>query len=108
MTVLDLKKHYSRFLQGHGDKIHLAAHSHHFWPDVSRDGHLEYWDDCAKTSDHKWDKIFGEIIPYAQNKIADLLKLKSPQQIVFAPNTHELTTRLLSLYLGKESLKILH
>lgn len=107
MTVLDLKKHYSRFLQGHGDKIHLAAHSHHFWPDVSRDGHLEYWDDCAKTSDHKWDKIFGEIIPYAQNKIADLLKLKNPQQIVFAPNTHELTTRLLSLYLGKESLKIL-
>ena len=107
MTVLDLRKHYSRFLEGHGDQIHLAAHSHHFWPDVSRDGHMEYWDDCAKTSDNKWDKIFSEIIPYAQNKIAELLKLKNPQQIVFAPNTHELTSRLLSLFLGQKTLRIL-
>jgi len=107
MTVLDLRKYYSRFLDGHKDKIHLAAHSHHFWPDVSREGHIEYWDDCAKSSDHKWDKIFSEIIPYAQNKIANILNLKTPDQIVFAPNTHELTSRLLSTYLGKDGLSIL-
>jgi len=107
MTVLDLRKYYSRFLEGHGGNIHLAAHSHHFWPDVSREGHLDYWDDCAKSSDQKWDKIFREIIPYAQNKIAGILNLKNPQQIVFAPNTHELTSRLLSTFLEKKSLSIL-
>src|SRR5690606_32111516 len=107
MTVLDLRKYYSRFLEGHGGKIHLAAHSHHFWPDVSREGHLEYWDDCAKSSDQKWNKIFSEIIPYAQNKIAHILNLKAPQQIVFAPNTHELTSRLLSTFLGQKSLSVL-
>ncbi|MFA5584106.1 MAG: aminotransferase class V-fold PLP-dependent enzyme, partial [Bacteriovoracaceae bacterium] len=104
---LDLRKYYSRFLDGHGDNIHLAAHSHHFWPDVSREGHMEYWDDCAKSSDQKWDKIFSEIIPYAQNKIADILNLKDPQQIVFAPNTHELTSRLLSTFLGTKNLSVL-
>lgn len=107
MTTLDLRKHYSRFLEGHAGKIHLAAHSHHFWPDVSRDGHMEYWDDCAKTSDNKWDKIFKEIIPYAQTKVAQILNLKNKDQIVFAPNTHELTSRLLSTFLGKENLSIL-
>lgn len=107
MKALDLREHYSRFLEGHKGKIHLAAHSHHFWPDVSREGHMEYWDDCAKSSDHKWEKIFNEIIPYAQNKIASLLNLKNSQQIVFAPNTHELTSRLLSTFLGKKKLSIL-
>lgn len=107
MKTLDLRKHYSRFLEGHAGKIHLAAHSHHFWPDVSRQGHIEYWDDCAKSSDQKWDKIFSEIIPYAQNKIAQILNLSNTQQIVFAPNTHELTSRLLSTFLGNEKLSIL-
>lgn len=107
MTVLDLRKHYSLFLEGHKGKIHLAAHSHHFWPDVSRQGHIDYWDDCAKSSDQKWDNIFSTIIPYAQKKIAQILNLKNHQQIVFAPNTHELTTRLLSTFLGRDSLSIL-
>jgi hypothetical protein len=37
--------------------LHFAAHSHHFWPDVSREAQLEYWDDCAKLSDEKWEKV---------------------------------------------------
>jgi selenocysteine lyase/cysteine desulfurase len=68
---------------------------------------MEYWDDCAKSSDEKWGKVFGVVIPKAQKQIAQMLHLKQSEQIVFAPNTHELSTRLLSLFLGKKSLKIL-
>ncbi len=107
MIVLDLKGLYTRFLENHGDLLHFSAHSHHFWPDVTREAHLEYWDDCSMTSDRKWEKVFSEIIPTTQYHIARLLNLKDSEQIVFAPNTHELTTRLLSLFLGKPSLKIL-
>lgn len=107
MTALDLKQHYSRFLKGHEGKLHFAAHSHHFWPDVSREAHLQYWDDCALVSDEKWEKVFGQVIPKTQQHIAELLNLKHPEQIAFAPNTHELATRLLSLYLGKDKLRIL-
>lgn len=107
MTISNPKKYYSRFLQGHEGKLHFAAHSHHFWPDISREGHMEYWDDCAKFSDEKWNKVFGEVIPQTQKHIANILHLKHPEQIVLAPNTHELSTRLLSLFLGKKDLKIL-
>jgi selenocysteine lyase/cysteine desulfurase len=107
MTLNTPKKYYSHFLREHGGKLHFAAHSHHFWPDVTREAHLNYWDDCAKMSDDKWGKIFGEVIPRAQKHVAGILNLKDPQQIVFAPNTHELSTRLLSLFLGKKNLKIL-
>lgn len=107
MIVLDLKGLYSKFLENHGDQLHFSAHSHHFWPDVTRDAHMEYWDDCSMTSDRKWEKIYSEVIPTAQYHIARLLNLKDPEQIAFAPNTHELTSRLLSLFLGKPSLKVL-
>lgn len=107
MTTLDLKRLYSRFLQGHQGKLHFAAHSHHFWPDVSRDAHLAYWDDCAQASDHKWEKIFSAVIPEAQAHVANILHLKLPQQIVFAPNTHELGARILSLFLDRPGLHVL-
>lgn len=107
MTLSNPKQYYSRFLKGHEGKLHFAAHSHHFWPDVTRDAQLKYWDDCAILSDTKWEKIFTETIPKAQKHIAAILGLKNPEQIVLAPNTHELSTRLLSLFLGKKDLKIL-
>lgn len=107
MTKKDYKKFYSRFLTGHEGKLHFAAHSHHFWPDITREAQLQYWDDCAIHSDEKWNKIFGEIIPKAQEYIASILNLKNKEQIAFAPNTHELTTRILSLFLGKTELKVL-
>jgi selenocysteine lyase/cysteine desulfurase len=107
MTILALKKHYSRFLKGHEGKLHFAAHSHHFWPDISRDAHLEYWDDSALQSDAKWNKIFSSVIPKAQEHIARLLNLKKPRQIVFAPNTHELGARILSLFLDRPSVHVL-
>jgi selenocysteine lyase/cysteine desulfurase len=107
MTLSNPKQYYSRFLKGHEGKLHFAAHSHHFWPDVSRDAQTAYWDDCAIHSDDKWNKIFTEIIPKTQKHIAQILNLKNHEQIVLAPNTHELSTRLLSLFLGRKDLRIL-
>lgn len=107
MILSDSRKYYGRFLKGHEGKLHFAAHSHHFWPDVTREAQLKYWDDCALMSDAKWGKIFGEVIPKTQNHIAAILGLRDPKQIVFAPNTHELTARLLSLFVGRPSLSIL-
>lgn len=107
MTLLNTKKYYSRFLAGHEGKLHFAAHSHHFWPDVTREAQIEYWDDSARSSDEKWEKIFGTIIPIAQNHIAHILNLKNPEQIAFAPNTHELFSRLLSCFLGRPKLTVL-
>jgi len=107
MTPLDLRKHYSYFLKANQGKLHFAAHSHHFWPDVSREAQLEYWDDSAKFVDDKWEHVFTHIIPKTQNHIAKILHLKNPNQIAFAPNTHELVARLLSHFLGRNSLHIL-
>lgn len=107
MTLSDHKKYYSRFLNGHEGKLHFAAHSHHFWPDVTREAQLAYWDDCANASDEKWDKIFSVVVPKTKGHIAKILNLKDKDQIVLAPNTHELTTRILSLFLGKKELSIL-
>jgi selenocysteine lyase/cysteine desulfurase len=107
MTLSSPKDLYQRFLQGHEGKLHFAAHSHHFWPDISREAQLAYWDDCALLSDEKWSKIFGQVLPQTQKYIAQILNLKHHEQIVIAPNTHELSTRLLSLFLGRSELKIL-
>ncbi len=107
MTTLELKNIYSRFLNGHHGKLHFAAHSHHFWPDVTREAHLAYWDDCAALSDLKWDKIFGTIIPQAQVHVSSILNLRNPGQVVFAPNTHELGARILSLFLDRHEIRVL-
>lgn len=87
---------YQRFLQANQGKQHFACHSHHYWPDVTRDAMLEYWDDTARLVDDKWHYIFSEKVPQTQQLIADILHLPQPEQLVFAPNTHELVMRLLS------------
>ncbi|MEF3074568.1 hypothetical protein V2P20_05980 [Methylobacter sp. Wu1] len=107
MTLANPKRFYSRFLKGHAGKLHFRAHSHHFWPDVSREAQIAYWDDCAVLGDEKWERIFFETIPKTQDHIARILGLKEAQQIALAPNTHELAARLLSLFLGRKSLRVL-
>lgn len=104
---MSYKKYYSRFLAGHGDVLHMACHSHHFWPDVTRDAMLEYWDDSATFSDQKWGKVFGEKVPALQKAVAKHLNLSRPDHIVFAPNTHDLVIRLLSTLDFKQRPKIL-
>ncbi|MFN4312433.1 MAG: aminotransferase class V-fold PLP-dependent enzyme [Ferrovibrio sp.] len=94
--MLDLKSHFSRFSSSDPQRLHFAAHSHHPWPDVSREAHMRAWDDAACLIDGKWERILGEVLPAAQRHIGRQLGLSDPTSVVFAPNTHELLMRLLS------------
>ncbi len=95
MATLDLSAHFARFRAVEG-RIHLAAHSHHYWPDVTREAQLQAWDDACLHADEKWGVIFGEVIPAVQKGIAAILSLPDPTTIAFAPNTHDFIRRLLS------------
>ena len=98
---------YQHFLGANQGKQHFACHSHHYWPDVTRDAQLAYWDDSARLVDDKWQLIFGQKIPHTQQLIADVLNLPQPEQIVFAANTHEFVMRLLSCFDWQQPLKVL-
>ena len=98
---------YSRFLQAHTGKQHFACHSHYFWPDITRDAQIKYWDDSAQYADQKWDYFFSNCVPELQSRIAKILNAPNPQQIVFAPNTHELLYRIISCLDGAKPLRIL-
>jgi kynureninase len=91
-----LAAHYTEYFRHCGEELHVAAHSHHPWPDVARAAHVQYWDDSARLTGRKWAKIFGEVVPNAQAHIARMLKLDDPECIAFAPNAHEFAVRLLS------------
>ena len=98
---------YSRFLAQNKQGQHYAAHSHHYWPDVTREAMIQYWDDSAQYTDQKWEYFFSQKIPKAQKHIAKHLNVKNWQQIAFASNTHEFVVRLLSCFPHKEKIKIL-
>jgi len=91
------KQHFSRFFaSAPKGKLHFAAHSHHYWPDVSFEAHKQAWLDAAASADDKWGKIMETVFPEAQGHIARVLGLPDPRSIAFAPNTHELVVRLCS------------
>jgi kynureninase len=90
------KPRFSRSLSANPGKLHLAAHSHHLWPDVTHDAHLAAWQIAAACWDDKWSTIMRQILPEAQAHIARHLHLADPASIVFAPNTHEFVLRLFS------------
>lgn len=101
------KHFYQRFLQARPGLLHCAPHSHYYWPDVTREAHLAYWDDAAAHADEKWNVIFGEKLPLLQRYIANELNLSHPQQLVFAQNTHELLYRVLTCFPAHKPLRIL-
>jgi kynureninase len=96
MAELKLAGDFGHFFRASGDWLHCSAHSHHPWPDVTRAAQLAYWDDAARLTDRKWGRIFGEVVPEAQGHVARHLRLPRPEQIAFAPNTHEFVVRLYS------------
>lgn len=98
---------YSEFFKRNSGLKHFAAHSHHFWPDVTRDALLEYWEDAALHIDKKWNVILGEKVPETQNLLARTLNFSRPQDIVFAPSTHDLLIRLLSVLDFKKKPRLL-
>lgn len=107
MTILDLKRQFSQFLGSDPDRLHFAAHSHSCWPDASRDGQLLAWDQAAKLIDGKWGHVLGTVLPGAQGHVARQLHLPDPESVVFAPNTHELVTRLLSCFPTAKPIRLL-
>ncbi len=77
-------------------RLHMAAHSHHLWPDATLAAQVQAWEDAALLADHKWDKALGEVYPAAQALVARELNLPSADTVVFAPNTHTLLAGLKS------------
>ena len=94
MTSSSSKSLFSKSLSAAPGRLHMAAHSHHLWPDVSFAGQVEAWDDAARLADRKWDRIMGEVWPEAQRHVADELGTGNASAVVFAGNTHDLLIRL--------------
>ncbi len=92
-----LKNEFRSFLDAEPGRLHFAAHSHHPWPDATRDAHQQAWLDAARWADEKWDHVFSNVWPEAQRHVAEQLRLPDPSTLVFAPNTHSLVLRLLSV-----------
>lgn len=91
---MSFKALFSRSLIANPDRLHMAAHSHHLWPDASFDGQVECWTDAARLADSKWDKVMGELWPEAQRRVAAELGTGMAEALVFAPNTHDFIVRL--------------
>jgi len=57
--ALRLQPYYSRFKVK--DRLLFTGHSYQAWPDCSRDGILECYDDAARLVDEKWGEVFNKI-----------------------------------------------
>jgi selenocysteine lyase/cysteine desulfurase len=104
---LDLAAHFQRFRAVDSGRIHLAAHSHHYWPDVTLGAQVQCWEEAAQLADRKWEHIFETILPAVQRGIASRLGLPDPASIAVAPNTHSLLLRLLSCISPARPIRVL-
>lgn len=100
-SALSYKAHFRRFLEAAPQRLHFAAHSHHYWPDVTFQAQIDCWQDAARLADGKWAHVFGEVMPAVQRGIARHLGLSvgglgDGSSLAFAPNTHDLLRRILS------------
>ena len=71
---MSFKPLFARSLGADPDRLHLAAHSHHLWPDASFEGQVECWEDASRLADRKWDRIMDEVWPEAQRHVAAFLE----------------------------------
>ncbi len=95
---MSFKPLFSKSLGADPGRLHMAAHSHHLWPDASFEGQVDCWNDAARLADRKWERIMGEVWPAAQRHVAEELGTGMPEALVFAPNTHELLVRLIAAF----------
>lgn len=93
---MSYKHLFQRALAAAPERLHMAAHSHHLWPDASYLGHLAAWEDGARLADRKWRRVMEEIWPAAQGHVARELGLPDPSTICFAGNTHDFLIRIAS------------
>ena len=91
---MSFKSLFSNSLAAAPGRLHMAAHSHHLWPDASFAGQVECWQDAARLADAKWDRVMGEVWPEAQAHVAAELNSGDPSAIMFASNTHDLLLRI--------------
>jgi selenocysteine lyase/cysteine desulfurase len=63
---------------------------------VSFDAQQRAWLEAAERLDFKWERIFGELLPRAQEHVARVLSLSDPSAIAFGPNTHDFLMRIVS------------
>lgn len=91
---MTFKPLFSKSLGADPERLHLAAHSHHLWPDASFEGQVQCWEDAARLADRKWDVVMGEVWPEAQRHVARELGTGMPDAVVFASNTHDFIIRL--------------
>ncbi|WP_294004825.1 class V aminotransferase [Sphingomonas sp.] len=91
---MSFKPLFSKSLAAAPQRLHLAAHSHHLWPDASFEGQVACWEDAARLVDRKWDRVMGEVWSEAQAHVAAELGSGDPSAIVFAANTHDFLLRL--------------
>ena len=91
---MSFKRLFSKSLSADPQRLHMAAHSHHLWPDSSFEGQMQCWTDAVHLADRKWDKVMDEVWPEAQRHVAAELGTGMAEAVVFAPNTHELLVRL--------------
>ena len=103
MTILDAAHLFSEALEAEPERLHFAAHSHHLWPNATREAQERAWRDAAHFADEKWDRIFGEVYPASQAHIARILGVPDPGRVAFSANTHDLLVRLLSALPAWES-----
>jgi kynureninase len=106
-AVLDLRAAFSRFRAANPQRINLAAHSHHEWPDVTFEAQMRCWEDAARLTGDKWQFVLGELLPALQGGIAVILDLPDPCTIAIAPNTHALLNRILSCFPPNRPVRIL-
>ena len=93
---MSYKHLFSKSLNAAPERLHMAAHSHHLWPDASYQGQVQAFEDAARLADDKWDHVFCAVYPEAQRHVAAELNLSAPENFVFAPNTHNLIVALFS------------
>lgn len=91
---MSYKHLFSRSFSAAPERLHMAAHSHHLWPDASYDGQVQCWDDAARLADSKWDHVMLAVWLEAQTEVAAELGTGDPSAIVFSANTHDFIIRL--------------
>ena len=98
---------FSRALEATSDRLHFAAHSHHYWPDAALEGHARAAELAVQLADEKWSAIFADVLPAARRHLASMLGLPDPSSLAFAPNTHELVARAVSSIEKQAPLRVL-
>ncbi len=91
---MSYKHLFSRSFSAAPERLHMAAHSHHLWPDASFDGQMACWNDAARLADAKWDHVMLAVWLEAQTEVAAELGSGDPSAVVFAANTHDFIIRL--------------